>query len=125
MLFDEIAALFNQESHRAMARRTGLGRGKVESLQHGCSFVLDTRFLAALDLLGYELRLCRRGGVRGGHSPRRLSGFPGKGRGRVKSGRGGNAACQGTESAGRQTAAAGSTGETGSSPAGGAGTTGR
>ena len=57
MLFDEIAELFNRESHRAMARRTGLSRGKVDSLQHGCSFVLDLDFLHALDALGYELRL--------------------------------------------------------------------
>lgn len=59
MLFDEIAELFNQESHRVMARRTGLSRGKVDSLQHGCSFVLDAAFLRALAALGYELRLQR------------------------------------------------------------------
>ena len=123
MLFDEIAALFNQESHRAMARRTGLGRGKVESLQQGCSFVLDAEFLAALARLGYELRLVRRGGARG--SGRRLSGFSGSGRDRVKSGRRGDAGCRDTDTGCRRRAAGGSTSATGSSSAAAAGTTGR
>ena len=119
MLFDEIAALFNQESHRAMARRTGLSRGKVESLQHGCSFVLDPEFLAALGRLGYELRLARRG------TGRKMSGNPGRGRDRVKTERGRDAGCRGESIEGRRRAAGGSTGKTGSSSAGAAGTTGR
>ena len=65
MLMDEIAELFNQDSHRVMARRTGLSRGKVDSLQHGCSFVLDAAFLRALAALGYELRLQRVAPARG------------------------------------------------------------
>ncbi len=79
MLFDEIAELFNQESHRAMARRTGLSRGKVDSLQHGCSVVLDAAFLQALGALGYELRLQRIAPARGG--ARRPSRAGGAGRG--------------------------------------------
>ena len=101
MLFDEIAMVFNQESHRAMARRTGLSRGKVESLQHGCSFVLDAEFLAALGRLGYELRLARRG------TGRKMSGNPGRGRDRVKTERGRDAGCRSENIEGRRRAAGG------------------
>ena len=77
MLFDEIAELFNRESHRAIARRTGLSRGKVDSLQHGCSFVLDLDFLRALDALGYELRLLPVTPPRGGaRRPSRAENLP-------------------------------------------------
>lgn len=57
MLLDEIGVLFNQGSIREISRRTGLSRGKVESLRNSCSFVLDGDFIAALNQLAYTLLL--------------------------------------------------------------------
>ena len=60
MIFDEVAEVMEQESIREISRKTGLKRGRVNSLKNGCPFYLYYDLIFALEKLGYEFKLVKK-----------------------------------------------------------------
>lgn len=60
MIFDEVAEVMEQESIREISRKTGLKRGRVNSLKNACPFYLDYDLIFALEKLGYEFKLVKK-----------------------------------------------------------------
>lgn len=57
MIFDEISDVLNTIPVNKIRRLTGMKRGRIYSLRCGCTFNLDYGLVAALEKLGYEVRL--------------------------------------------------------------------
>ncbi len=63
---DEIADLMSSDTSRIMSRKTGLSREKIRRITKAMSFVVDWKFLTALDSLGYRIALYKKTGKNAG-----------------------------------------------------------
>lgn len=57
MIFEDVAEIMGSQSVRKISRITGLSRGRVQCIRSGCTFTLDYETVAALNRLGYEIKL--------------------------------------------------------------------
>ncbi|RGX53176.1 hypothetical protein DWV16_17140 [Anaerotruncus sp. AF02-27] len=57
MIFDDVAEVMNKNPVRKIRRITGLNVSRIQSLRCGCTFNLDYSVVAALEKLGYTVKL--------------------------------------------------------------------
>ena len=57
MIFDDVADVMNELSVRQIRKVTGLNVSRIQSLRCGCTFNLDYSVVAALEKLGYTVKL--------------------------------------------------------------------
>ena len=57
MIFDDVADVMNKLPVKKIQRATGMRRSRIYSLRCGCTFNLDYGIVAALQKLGYEVKL--------------------------------------------------------------------
>lgn len=57
IIFEDIAEIMSRAPARAVSRRMGLDRKKVQRMARGLPFVLDYNTVFALNRLGYEIEV--------------------------------------------------------------------
>lgn len=57
MIFDDVAEVMKAKPVRQIRRMTGLNVSRIQSLRCGCTFNLDYSVVAALEKLGYTVKL--------------------------------------------------------------------
>lgn len=64
MIIDDFAELFEnleqKNTHKEIARQFGRERKFVIAMKNGCSFRLNSEFVAGLNNYGYELKLVKK-----------------------------------------------------------------